>query len=353
MKKFIKLHIFIFLTLTFTTNIVFGMEEKKIVEYRSFEGKEINAATIGAFALNQTIPEEVRRDVSAFQEEYKELIAHLLDSSSKNSDYKEVRRKNIEAIKAAGLDFVGRDCNVFPLPNNRNLFFQSSCRLYQVLNRVQEKDSDLYCKFWSQGLTAEEIDSCPESTTLQTVSRFGNFIRYVAIANEHNLTDVIIPTLWLFQRKNADNYQEWHDGNSFIIQERMPKGCVLVKENKHRLNNISPKAFKELMIAAASIPFWDLMAKLYITPDNKFVVTNPQQGSNRSREDFLRNGVIENNDIACAFEGLYKLCSENPQLQKRIQKFVRKKVNLAEVESNRLVEQQNRLFEVVGLKKNE
>jgi hypothetical protein len=63
-----------------------------------------------------------------------------------------------------------------------------------------------------------------------------------------------------------------------------------------------------------------------------------------------RLGIYRSIHLAlCGFEGIYKLCSENPELQEVVQKFAQNNVRLAD--NDRLEAQKTRLLEVVGLSK--
>lgn len=351
MNKLIKLHIFTIAALALASNAAFAMEEEQkstIPNYTTFDGKEISERTIGQLALELRFPEKETKDIIGFRDENKELLAHLMDFSQEHSQYREVRRKNVERIKASGLDYVGNASYIFALPNNRDLFVEISGHLYRSLNCAEHKGSDTYNKFWTkEGLTPEEFNSCPKVPTKQTISRALGFWFWLKVAKEHNFKHFSVPEVCLMPLDDNQT-EECDDDRFFAVQRRAPKGYVLVADNKEKLNTVKREAFDEVLTAIAPARLWDIYSNLYINDNGDFMMLNLQHGSNNPAS-VVQTPYLDNHLALCGFEGIYKLCSENPELQEVVQKFAQNNVRLAD--NDRLEAQKTRLLEVVGLSK--
>lgn len=356
MNKFIKLHIFILTPLALISNALYAMEHKFPAESQVFGSIPetcgrimIDSKTIGALAVHYSLSESEKDDVITFRNTYKNLITDLLDFTYDNSQYNERHKENVERIKVAGLNYVGNHCNVFQLPNNQDLFFQSSGPLYRVINLSEKTNNELYRKFWNkEEVTAEEWNNCEKQHTFQTVSRFASYMQFLLTAREHEFTYFSVLKTALFALNDGQSVEEYHDGNSFVIQKRMPQEYVLISAEKDRLAAVDPKAIEEICVAINYVGIWDL-SSLYITPANTFVIRNLQQSCDTSPDYFFNRGQSHLNDVKLSgYEQLYNLCDGHSALQEVIQDYVCS--NLA-LYGSMTKEEKDALGKAIGLEK--
>jgi hypothetical protein len=327
MKMYTKLSIFLSILALTAQNTVISMErDESVQEYRTYNGKEINAETIGTMALSHALPLQDVLDVTEWRDQNRGILAQLVDFSHKNSEFREHFEKNKQALKDSGLNNQGGLSYIFTLPNNDNLFIQVSGPINRLYNL-----KEIFLKHEPQ-LKKEHLDLMGKRPTFQTVSRFAYYLRFLDTAEKNNFVHFKVPATGLAPLNNNQPKQEYSDENSFVIQERLQGNWVSVKDNKNKLHDVNQQAFKEVLTAIQPVALWD-QSNLLIDENGNLAMTNLQQGNNANPDFFLhKNEYMFNHLACCGFKGIYDLADQEPELQHQIQNYVRDNLQLVETQ---------------------
>lgn len=163
-----------------------------------------------------------------------------------------------------------------------------------------------------------------QSATYQTVSRVAHYLRAIEAIEKFGLNSVIVPKTYLIG-KDKDEHNEVNDNNSIVIQEKLKKTVIPVRENVDKLvSGISPKMVEEFLILVVYADLWDLEANLlFDIQSGKFVISDLEQpgGSNPS-EFFQKNMTHVLRQIRSGINQINRLFSKFPHLHDVCQKFV-------------------------------
>lgn len=318
-------------------NSLFAMESD-IPEYRTYDGVEINAQTIGSLVI--PLPEEKNTVVKEWRDTNKGLLAGLVDFSYKNSEFRQVFKHNLQILSDNNIENKSKSSYIFALPSDNNLFIQIAGPVFRVLNLAQKVGDELFCKYFGKdGLTSEDYESLGKGPTFQTVSRFAYYLRYLHVANQNNFEHFTVPATYLIPLEDDQPRTAYNDGNTFIAQACIPEGFVTIRENKSRLANLHQGSFKELLTAIAPAALWDLAPNLLINNDSKLTLSDLEQGCNANPDYFLHKDTkMYSHLVVCGFQGIYNLCDEHKELQNQIQDFAREHVQLPHEEKQKELE---------------
>jgi hypothetical protein len=303
-----------------------GIIKADIPEYRTYQGIEINAETIGS--LVTSLPESQNSLVKEWRDNNKTLLAGLVDFTHKNSEWDTAFNNNLEALKDAGIDNKSKYSYIFALPTDKSLFVQIAGQLHRVRN-LQQKGGICYVK----PLKSPETDALEKCPTFQTISRFAYYLRFLETAKKNNFNSFTVPATYLIPLEDDQPLTEYSDDNCFVVQDRIPESCVTIREDKARISDANQQSFKELLAAIAPAAFWDLEPNLLIDDNNKLLLADIEQGNNANPDFFLhKNEYMFNHLACCGFKGIYNLCDQDAELQHQIQDFVRDNLHLVETQ---------------------
>jgi hypothetical protein len=300
-----------------------GIQKVEVPEYQTYQGIEINAESIGSLLIPLSKSHDAH--VKEWRDKNKDLLACLLDFSYKNSDWETVYKANLEKLKKETIENKSEYNYIFSLPTDKDLFVQIAGPKHRIRN-LQQKEG--ICDTELQSLETDALKKC---STFQTLSRYAHYLCFYKIAKINNFTNFKVPATYLIPLHDNQPTTGYCDDNCFVIQERIPENCVVVRENKERLSNVNLQSFKELLTAIAPAALWDIEPNLLIDDENNLVLGDIEQGYNTNPDDFFQKNIYMFNHLTCCgFKGLYNLCDQHPDLQHQIRDFIRTNVQLIE-----------------------
>lgn len=245
---------------------------------RTYQEKEIASETIAD--LMPKLPVEVLNACLQWIKKHECICKKMLAPSEPPSQF-EVRQKTInKELADAGIKNVSRyNFVVEPTPG---YFMHVAGPINRICNLLAHNN-----KRQDVDYTNEELDEAIKNrpNTYQTVSIAAHYLLCKQTIENEKLQYVRVPETHLIAQGT-----EAHDGNSYIVQRRVPDEVVpLNKMSTEKRAQIPLAAIQDMLVLARSAGLWDLTASnvLYNEKEQAFYVTDLEQPNNSDPVDFF------------------------------------------------------------------